>query len=36
MKLETLKLIQEAAENTLELIHIGKGFLNRNPEAQQL
>jgi hypothetical protein len=36
MKPETLNLIQEAAENAQELISIGKDFLNRNPEAQQL
>jgi hypothetical protein len=33
---ETLKLVQEGAGNTLELISIGKGFLNRNSAAQQL
>jgi hypothetical protein len=33
---ETLKLLQEGAGNTLELIGIGKGFLNRTPAAQQL
>jgi hypothetical protein len=33
---ETLKLLQEGAGNTLELINIGKGFLNRAPAAQQL
>jgi hypothetical protein len=33
---ETLKLVQEGAGNTLELIDIGKDFLNRTPEAQQL
>jgi hypothetical protein len=31
-----LKLVQEGAGNTLELIGIGKDFLNRTPEAQQL
>jgi hypothetical protein len=31
---ETLKLLQEG--NTLELIGIGKDFLNRTPAAQQL
>jgi hypothetical protein len=31
---ETLKLVQERAENTLEVI--GKDFLNRTPTAQQL
>jgi hypothetical protein len=33
---ETLKLLQERAGNTLELIGIGKDFLNRTPAAQQL
>jgi hypothetical protein len=33
---ETLKLVQEGAGNTLELIGIGKDFLNRTPAAQQL
>jgi hypothetical protein len=33
---ETLKLVQEGARNTLELIGIGKDFLNRTPAAQQL
>jgi hypothetical protein len=33
---KTLKLVQEGAENTLELIGIGKDFLNRTPAAQQL
>jgi hypothetical protein len=33
---ETLKLVQERAGNTLELIGIGKDFLNRTPAAQQL
>jgi hypothetical protein len=33
---KTLKLVQEGAGNTLELIGIGKDFLNRTPEAQQL
>jgi hypothetical protein len=28
---ETLKLVQERAGNTLELIGIGKNFLNRTP-----
>jgi hypothetical protein len=32
---ETLKLVQEGAGNTLELIGIGKDFLNRTPAAQQ-
>jgi hypothetical protein len=31
-----LKLVQERAGNTLEAIGIGKDFLNRTPEAQQL
>jgi hypothetical protein len=33
---ETLKLVQEGAGNTLEIIGIGKDFLNRTPAAQQL
>jgi hypothetical protein len=33
---ETLKLLKEGAGNTLELIGIGKEFLNRTPAAQQL
>jgi hypothetical protein len=33
---ETLKLVQERAGNTLEVIVIGKDFLNRTPAAQQL
>jgi hypothetical protein len=33
---ETLKLLQEGAGNTLELIGTGKVFLNRIPAAQQL
>jgi hypothetical protein len=33
---ETLKLLQEGAGNTLEVIGIGKDFLNRTPAAQQL
>jgi hypothetical protein len=33
---ETPKLVQEGAENTLEVISIGKDFLNRTPAAQQL
>jgi hypothetical protein len=33
---ETLKLVKESAEKTLELIHIGKNFLNRTQIAQQL
>jgi hypothetical protein len=32
---ETLKLLQEGAGNTLELIGIGKDFLNRTLAAQQ-
>jgi hypothetical protein len=31
---EMLKLIQERAGNTLELIGIDKDFLNRTPAAQ--
>jgi hypothetical protein len=33
---ETMKLLQERAGNTLELIGIGKDFLNTTPAAQQL
>jgi hypothetical protein len=33
---ETLKLVQEKAGNTLEVIGMGKDFLNRTPVAQQL
>jgi hypothetical protein len=33
---ETLKLVQERARNILEVIGIGKDFLNRTPAAQQL
>jgi hypothetical protein len=33
---QTLKLVKEGAGNTLELIGIGKDFLNRTPAAQQL
>jgi hypothetical protein len=33
---ETQKLVQEGAGNTLEVIDIGKDFLNRTPAAQQL
>jgi hypothetical protein len=33
---KTLKLVQEGAGNTLELIDIGKDFLSRTPAAQQL
>jgi hypothetical protein len=36
IRLETLKLVQEIAWNTLEVIGISKDFLNRTPEAQQL
>jgi hypothetical protein len=31
-----MKLLQEGAGNTLEVIGIGKDFLNRTPAAQQL
>jgi hypothetical protein len=33
---QTLKLVQEGAGNTLELIDIDKDFLNGTPAAQQL
>jgi hypothetical protein len=33
---ETLKLVQEKAANTLEIIGLGKDFLDRTPAAQQL
>jgi hypothetical protein len=33
---EILKLVQEGAGNTLELICIGKDFLNFTPGAKQL
>jgi hypothetical protein len=33
---QTLKLVQERVGNTLELIGIGKDFLNGTPAAQQL
>jgi hypothetical protein len=33
---ETLKLVQEEGGNALELIGIGKDFLNRTQAAQQL
>jgi hypothetical protein len=33
---KTLKLVQKRAGNTLEAIGIGKDFLNRTPEVQQL
>jgi hypothetical protein len=36
IRLETLKLVQERAGNTLEAIGIGKDFLSRTPEAQQI
>jgi hypothetical protein len=36
IKPETLKLVQERAGNTLEIMGIGKDFLNRTPAAQQL
>jgi hypothetical protein len=36
IRLQTLKLVQERVGNTLELIGIGKYFLNRTPAAQQL
>jgi hypothetical protein len=36
IRLETLKLVQERAWNTLEVIGIGKDFLHRTPAAQQL
>jgi hypothetical protein len=36
IRLATLKLVQEGAENTLEVIGIGNDFLNRTPAAQQL
>jgi hypothetical protein len=36
IRLETLKLVQERAGNTLEAIGIGKDFLNRTSAAQQL
>jgi hypothetical protein len=32
---KTVKLVQERAGNTLEVIGIGKDFLNRTPAAQQ-
>jgi hypothetical protein len=31
-----LKFVEKGAGNTLELIGIGKDFLNRTPAAQQL
>jgi hypothetical protein len=33
---ETLRLLKEGAGNTLELIGVGKDFLNTTPAAQQL
>jgi hypothetical protein len=33
---KTLKVVQERAVNTLEVIGIGKDFINRTPAAQQL
>jgi hypothetical protein len=33
---QTLKLVQERAGNTLEVIGIGKDFFNRTPAPQQL
>jgi hypothetical protein len=36
MRPEALKLVQEGAGNTLELIGIGKDFLNTTPATQQL
>jgi hypothetical protein len=33
---QTLKLIQERVGNILELVGIGKNFLNETPAAQQL
>jgi hypothetical protein len=33
---EILKLVQERAGNTLELIGMGKEFLSKTPVAQQL
>jgi hypothetical protein len=33
---ETLKLVQERAGNTLEIIDIGKDLFNRTPAVQQL
>jgi hypothetical protein len=36
IKPETLKLVQERAGNTLEVIGIDKEFLNRTPAVQQL
>jgi hypothetical protein len=36
IKSEILKLVQERIGNTVEVIGIGKDFLNRTPAAQQL
>jgi hypothetical protein len=36
MRPETLKLVQERAENTLEATGTGKDFLSRTPSVQQL
>jgi hypothetical protein len=36
MRPETLKLVQKGAGDTLEVIGIGKDFLNRTPASQQL
>jgi hypothetical protein len=36
MRPKTLKSVQEGAGNTLEVIDIGKDFLNRTPADQQL
>jgi hypothetical protein len=36
MRSQNLKLIQERVGNTLELISIGKNFLNGAPTAQQI
>jgi hypothetical protein len=36
IRLETLKLVQEREGNSLETIGIGKDFLSRTQEAQQL
>jgi hypothetical protein len=36
IRLETLKLVQERAWNTLEVIGTGKDFLNRTSATQQL
>jgi hypothetical protein len=33
---QTLKLVQKRVGNTLELVGIGKNFLNGTPAAQQL